>query len=123
MCLLCVVISLIIPTECNLTGVAPCTVMLKQRLSAFDAIKFVKKCECVLIKPRIISNVSVGRPAISPNFGFVDQLEVFQQCNYQPSPTHEAYLLWKHERDAQVNNLLDTIDVVAVVPDLFFVIL
>jgi hypothetical protein len=53
----------------------------------------------------------------------VDQLEVFQQCHYQPSPTHEAYLLWKHERDAQVDNLLDTIDVVTVVPDLFFVIL
>ena len=65
----------------------------------------------------------VGRPRVCPNSGFIDQLEVFERCNYQPSPTHEAYLLWKHERDAQVNNLLDTIDVVAVVPDLFFVIL
>ena len=71
----------------------------------------------------INQDVLVGRPRVYPNSGFIDQLEVFERCNYQPSPTHEAYLLWKHQRDRDIDNLIEKTHVPAIIPDQIFMML
>ncbi|KAF8998776.1 hypothetical protein BDQ17DRAFT_1361590, partial [Cyathus striatus] len=48
-------------------------------------------CLCTLQKKR---------PQAHPNYGFLKQLEAFEECGYEPSPRHPAYLAWRrHKRD------------------------
>jgi len=62
-----------------------------------------------------ISFVQKRRPCIHPNYGFIRQLQAFQECGYNPSPTNDAYLAWKRrsKRDVSyfLNIMSDTIHV------------
>jgi hypothetical protein len=65
-------------------------------------------------------DLPVGRPQVNPKF--MRQLEIFEKCNYQPSPTHEAYVLWKQKRDDELTALVRNIKVDTIVPEQFFLI-
>jgi len=73
--------------------------MWTRHWTAADAISFVQK----------------RRHCVHPNYGFVRQLQAFQACGYNPSPTNGAYLAWKRrsKRDVScyLNLLNDTIHV------------
>lgn len=39
-----------------------------------------------------------------PNEGFIHQLKVFEQCEYEPKENHPVYIAWKKLRDEAVAN-------------------
>ncbi|KAF8887245.1 protein-tyrosine phosphatase-like protein [Gymnopilus junonius] len=71
-----------------------------RKMSANEALRFVKKI----------------RPQAHPNYGFVKQLDVFWQCNFEPSPSHPAYRSWKrrHEQDVTyyLSHAADTVEII-----------
>jgi len=64
-----------------------------------------------LMKTRKMSHLTAirfmaeKRPQVCPNRGFVMQLEVFGQCNYDPSPSHAAFTKWESLRRRTVRIL------------------
>jgi len=54
-----------------------------------------------------ISYVRKRRRCIHPNYGFLRQLQAFQACGYDPSPTNDAYLAWKRGSQRDVNHFLN----------------
>lgn len=65
--------------------------MWTRHWAATDAISFVQK----------------RRRCVHPNYGFIRQLQAFQECCYNPSPTNEAYLAWKRKSKRDVSNFLN----------------
>ena len=60
----------------------------------------------------------LGRPQAQPNYGFIKQLDIFENCGYEPSLSHPQYRSWKRRHVQDVNNYLNhLVDTVAIVPD------
>ena len=59
-----------------------------------------------------------GRPQANPNYGFIKQLDIFEKCGYEPSPSHSLYRSWKRRHVQDINSYLShLIDTVAIIPD------
>lgn len=63
-----------------------------------------------------IGFIKERRPQIHPNYGFIKQLEVFADCNYEPSPSQLAYTKWKRHQRRNVtqflNSMIDTTEII-----------
>ncbi|KAF9035889.1 protein-tyrosine phosphatase-like protein [Panaeolus papilionaceus] len=74
--------------------------MKSRRILVADAIRYLKQL----------------RPIVHPNYGFIRQLHVFEDCAYRPSQYHARYLSWKrrHKQDVKtyINFLEDTFPLV-----------
>ncbi|KAF8998778.1 hypothetical protein BDQ17DRAFT_1361597 [Cyathus striatus] len=53
------------------------------------------------------------RPQAHPNYGFLKQLEAFEECGYEPSPRHPAYLAWRRRHKRDVGRFLGCVGDVA----------
>lgn len=59
-----------------------------------------------------------GRPQAHPNYGFIKQLDIFENCGYEPSPSHPQYRSWKRRHIQDINIYLNHLaDTVAIIPD------
>ncbi|KAF8581263.1 phosphatases II [Ramaria rubella] len=65
--------------------------MQSQGVSTEDALAFVKS----------------RRPVARPNYGFMEQLDVWKACSFLPSVLHPAYSAWKRKHDEE-NGLMPT---------------
>ncbi|KIJ29272.1 hypothetical protein M422DRAFT_784322 [Sphaerobolus stellatus SS14] len=66
--------------------------MKSQGISLHDALAYVKS----------------RRPIIRPNYGFMEQLEVWRACNYAPTVVNPAYSAWKRKHDEEHGLLLSS---------------
>ncbi|KAF8520946.1 protein-tyrosine phosphatase-like protein, partial [Hysterangium stoloniferum] len=48
-----------------------------------------------------LAHVKSIRQVARPNYGFLEQLEVWQACDFAPSVTHPAYTAWKRKHDEE----------------------
>ncbi|KAF5372859.1 hypothetical protein D9758_001751 [Tetrapyrgos nigripes] len=64
---------------------------------------------------------SLGRPCIQPNYGFIKQLDAFEDCAYSPSTRNAVYVSWKRKQGQKVTAFLNQmIDTVAIIPNQLF---
>lgn len=61
-----------------------------------------------------------GRPRSRPNYNFIRQLQVFSECNYNPSEGAAPYIAWKKRQDLDQTYSLRVIDGMPVIPDRLF---
>ncbi|KAJ7611747.1 protein-tyrosine phosphatase-like protein [Roridomyces roridus] len=80
-----------------------------------------------LMKTRSLSTsaatsfIRARRPCVQPNYGFLKQLETFEQCGYAPAATHPAYISWKRRQKQDVTNFLNRLfDTAPIVPRALF---
>ncbi|GJJ10627.1 hypothetical protein Clacol_004854 [Clathrus columnatus] len=53
-----------------------------------------------------LAYIKSKRPVARPNFGFIEQLDIWQACNYNPTVTHPVYAAWKRKHDDEHGLLL-----------------
>ncbi|KNZ72598.1 putative rhodanese domain-containing dual specificity protein phosphatase [Termitomyces sp. J132] len=75
--------------------------MKTRKMTRATAIKFIKQ----------------RRPEVHPNYGFIKQLEIFAECQYDPSPTHPTYCRWKQEQEQNITKHLNQIIDTTIIPD------
>ncbi|KAH8822736.1 protein-tyrosine phosphatase-like protein [Flagelloscypha sp. PMI_526] len=76
-------------------------IMKTRELGLSEAIRFVKDC----------------RPVIRPNDGFLRQLEVFEACACDPTPSHPAYISWKDTHDKAIREYkTKVVNIVPILP-------
>lgn len=67
---------------------------------------------CNMTRSSAINFIKKRRPQVHPNYGFVKQLEIFAECDYNPTPTNPIYCKWKLHRRKLVtqflNQMIDT---------------
>ncbi|KAG5725674.1 putative rhodanese domain-containing dual specificity protein phosphatase [Termitomyces sp. T112] len=75
--------------------------MKTRKMTRATAIKFIKQ----------------RRPEVHPNYGFIKQLEIFAECQYDPSPTHPTYCRWKQEQEQNITKHLNHFIDTTIIPD------
>ncbi|CAA7259408.1 unnamed protein product [Cyclocybe aegerita] len=68
--------------------------------------------------PNAIRYLKQKRHQIHPNYGFIKQLDVFVQCEFDPSPSHPKYRSWKRRHQQDVTYFLNHMsDTISIIPD------
>ncbi|KAJ7132245.1 protein-tyrosine phosphatase-like protein [Mycena epipterygia] len=78
--------------------------MFSRQLSASLAIRFVRK----------------RRPKSRPNYNFIRQLQVFSECNCDPSPTAPPYIAWQKQQEFDEKHSIRVTDGIPIIPDRLF---
>ena len=85
-------------------------VMKKYKWSTRPAIAFVKEREIHFeFRYSAFSHLPhhrTGRPRVWPNSGFVKQLDAFEACDYDPTPSAPAYIRWKDVRERDITDFM-----------------
>ncbi|KAJ7493331.1 protein-tyrosine phosphatase-like protein [Mycena galericulata] len=67
-----------------------------------------------------IQAVRAGHPQSRPNYNFVRQLQVFSECNYDPSDEAAPYIAWRARQEFDETHSLRVIDAMPVIEDRLF---
>lgn len=83
-------------------------VMKSKQMKLFDAVEYIKASSYDFFNyVEVLLTRWTGRPQIHPNYGFLKQLEKFEQCNHTaPSPRDPTYRSWKRKYVQDVQSYL-----------------
>lgn len=62
--------------------------------------------------------MTLGRPQVHPNYGFIKQLDTYAKCQFEPCKTNPVYRSWKKKQRQDVTSFLNQlVDTISIIPE------
>jgi dual specificity phosphatase 12 len=89
-------------------------------MDARSALRYIKQREHLnqLLLFSEYSTMTLGRPQVHPNYGFIKQLDTYAKCQFEPCKTNPVYRSWKKKQRQDVTSFLNQlVDTISIIPE------